>query len=251
MHIWIRGHYQLKTNNYFQIREKGKLSFLVPYNGNQFSINIDLKKDPNSKIIEVTSQCKVSDELYRWIQNFSPKFFGRDIIKFHEEFDDIIADFDDSVKKVISLIKYCLNEFTIEEQLVFRMDLEWSEDNNDYHLIPRAGEGRFGYLQRCFKIEAYEKAIQSYIDSDFRPFVALKYLHRAIRGDSTAFSIIDATIAAELAIKEFLIQREPKLELILMELPSPPIYKLYGPILKNCYEDETAYNNDFLLIKKS
>ena len=43
---------------------------------------------------------------------------------------------------------------------------------------------------------------------------------------------IEATIAAELAIKEFLIRQRPELETLLLEVPSPPIYKMYRPILK-------------------
>ena len=44
---------------------------------------------------------------------------------------------------------------------------------------------------------------------------------------------IDATIAAELAIKEFLITYKPEVEVLLLEVPSPPLYKLYGSILKS------------------
>ncbi|MBA7702476.1 hypothetical protein ES703_111245 [subsurface metagenome] len=44
---------------------------------------------------------------------------------------------------------------------------------------------------------------------------------------------IDATIAAELAIKEVLIRMEPKLEAIFRYLQSPPIDRLYGEVLKS------------------
>ena len=44
---------------------------------------------------------------------------------------------------------------------------------------------------------------------------------------------IDSTIAAELAIKEFLIRYRPDWKTLLIELPSPPIHKLYGPVLES------------------
>ncbi len=50
---------------------------------------------------------------------------------------------------------------------------------------------------------------------------------------------IDATIAAELAVKEFLARIEPKLALLLFELPSPPIGKLYGKLLKEYAGEES------------
>jgi hypothetical protein len=40
-------------------------------------------------------------------------------------------------------------------------------------------------------------------------------------------------MAAELAIKEILVRIEPKLQVILEELPSPPLGKLYGDVLQS------------------
>jgi len=63
--------------------------------------------------------------------------------------------------------------------------------------------------------------------------MALRHLHRARRESIPRYKWIDATIAAELAIKEFLIRVRPELQTLLIELPSPPLHKLYGPVLES------------------
>jgi hypothetical protein len=51
--------------------------------------------------------------------------------------------------------------------------------------------------------------------------------------ERSSFKWIDATIAAELAIKEFLIRKYPDIETLLLEVPSPPLQKLYGSVLES------------------
>ena len=75
--------------------------------------------------------------------------------------------------------------------------------------------------------------IQRYLLTDFQPFFALRHLHKAINEFNPRYKWIDATIAAELAIKEFLIRLRPEIETLLLEMPSPPIDKLYGSVLKS------------------
>jgi len=63
--------------------------------------------------------------------------------------------------------------------------------------------------------------------------VATSYLHQARNSDNRRYQWIYATMAAELAIKEILVRIEPKLQVILEELPSPPLQKLYGDVLES------------------
>jgi hypothetical protein len=73
--------------------------------------------------------------------------------------------------------------------------------------------------------------IQRFLDSArsccFRD--AFRHLHRAENErDDPRHAWIDATIAAELAIKEFFILYKPELAPFVLEVPSPPLSKLYG-----------------------
>jgi hypothetical protein len=76
-------------------------------------------------------------------------------------------------------------------------------------------------------------SIQKYFDEGQEPFFALKYLHSAMNEKQSNFRWIDATIAAELAIKEFLIRLKPDIEKLILEPPSPPLYKLYGVVFES------------------
>jgi hypothetical protein len=84
------------------------------------------------------------------------------------------------------------------------------------------------------KLDTYTSTvIQYYIDNKIEPFLALKYLHRAMNENIASSMWIDATIAAELAIKEFLIRKKPEIETLLLEVPSPRLSKLYGTVLQS------------------
>jgi len=61
--------------------------------------------------------------------------------------------------------------------------------------------------------------IQHCIDSGFEPFIALDFLYKAKIEENTKFKWIYATIAAELAIKEFIIRKEPMYEILLYTAP--------------------------------
>jgi hypothetical protein len=61
----------------------------------------------------------------------------------------------------------------------------------------------------------------------------MRHLHRAKQERDPRHRWIDATIAAELGIKEFLLKYEPELKSLLLEIPSPPLSKLYGTVLES------------------
>lgn len=73
------------------------------------------------------------------------------------------------------------------------------------------------------------------------PLFGMHHLHRAKKDDIARNKWIDATIAAELAVKEVLIRAEPSIETLLLEMPSPPLDKLYGSILKTYLGEPSPY----------
>lgn len=98
--------------------------------------------------------------------------------------------------------------------------------------------------------------IQEYLGNNEEPFIALRHLQRAKEETTPRYMIIEAAIAAELAIKEFLSRKYPHLKGLLVELPSPPINKLYGSILEtyhgkkypsiNQLQKIATHRNDFV-----
>ena len=67
--------------------------------------------------------------------------------------------------------------------------------------------------------------LQALFDGFDKPLDATEFIYEAKRAKGLRFKWIQATIAAELAIKEALIRLEPKIKIVLLELPSPPLHK--------------------------
>ena len=75
--------------------------------------------------------------------------------------------------------------------------------------------------------------IQNDLNSDKIPFfTAFRFLNRALNDEVSELIILDATIAAELAIKEFLAKKDPLNAKQWIESQAPPLPQLYGPILE-------------------
>ncbi|MGF9741433.1 hypothetical protein ABEX38_29125 [Priestia megaterium] len=135
---------------------------------------------------------------------------------------------------LINLLKYSLNNGWITEELLKVISITISIDNLNWHEFPLKSVLQSGpstsprYLTQESSI-----IIQQYIDDKIEPFVALKHLQKARKEEVPRHMWIEATIAAELAIKEFLIRKITDIEFILLELPSPPLNKLYGRVLEN------------------
>jgi len=132
---------------------------------------------------------------------------------------------------VLSLIKYCFNQYDIDEQLMSSKGLFWSKDGANWQRISRRLRIAMSVTGTLNLDKDSCKWLQSYIDSDYQPFLALRHLHRARKESTPRHKWIEATIAAELAIKEFLIRRKPELATLLLEMPSPPLDKMYGTVL--------------------
>jgi hypothetical protein len=86
--------------------------------------------------------------------------------------------------------------------------------------------------------------VQDLLDQGEEPLIALQHLYEAERSSGLRFKWIEATIAAELAIKEILIRIEPKLSVVLVELPSPPIKKLYGEVLESLTGEKSPFRKE-------
>ena len=83
--------------------------------------------------------------------------------------------------------------------------------------------------------------VQGSLESGIEPLVAMRHLHRAVLESEPHHKWIDATIAAELAVKEVLCRAAPEIEPILLEVPSPPLDKLYGSLLKRYLGKESPF----------
>ncbi len=139
----------------------------------------------------------------------------------------------ESIKQVVGLMKQELPNFEIQDELIGNCKNEWSVDGRTWNLVPFGLQIYISALGIGHLGRAKADHIQKLLSEDEAPLVATNHLHRAQAESGLRYKWIDATIAAELAIKEVLVRIEPKLEFILKELPAPPLQKLYGDVLKS------------------
>jgi hypothetical protein len=157
-----------------------------------------------------------------------------------------------ATNEALLLIKYGLHFPNVSESpLQGPSTLYWSLDGSEWNYITLTIHLRGSLDFDEVKLDnETETLIQSYIDTGFSPFFALAPLHRAINERDPRYKVIYAAYAAELAIKEFLIEYTKKkytkkdengdsplvnspVESLLLELPSPPLQTLYGEVLKS------------------
>lgn len=83
--------------------------------------------------------------------------------------------------------------------------------------------------------------LQEAVDDGMTPLVGMTYLHRAKRERDPRYRWVDATMAAELCIKEILIAARADAEVLLNNLPSPPLNKLFGEVLEAYLGERSPY----------
>jgi len=109
---------------------------------------------------------------------------------------------------------------------------EWSRDGTTWHELPHEIRFTGQEMYPVYKLDAEWMAhLQELVRAGEQPFLAAQHLHEARRHRGTRFRWIEATTAAELAIKEALLRIEPKFAPLLLEVPSPPLGRLYGSVL--------------------
>jgi hypothetical protein len=184
---------------------------------------------PNEK--EVISSCSrnVSESAWTFLQTDRPEIPSA----LQSELSSITSDITSATRKVLALVKYALGCIDLDEQLLSFKSVEWSADKTGWKPFPTLVKGVADAYSTHHLNQQTAHAIQQCIDRGFEPFVALRHLHKARIERIPHYKWIDATIAAELAIKEFLIRLKPEIATLLLEMPSPPLHKLYGSVLES------------------
>lgn len=241
MEIYLKTHFTLLGSIHSD--EEKHYKFNVTMEGNvPVEVHIYTSETPDNSW-QIESFCKtfISSELKEALEENVERLSE----ELETEFMNIQSCIKSATERILVLIKYELRQVDIQENLFSLKDYFWSIDNNNWNKARHYGM-RITTLTRGLLplTKKTEESIQEKIQSDYKPFFALKHLHRARSENNPRYKWIDATIAAELAIKEFLIQHNPKLEPLLLELPSPPLHLLYGRILKSYINEESPKKNE-------
>jgi hypothetical protein len=192
----------------------------------KLSINVQLTI--SKKQIIASCETDISGELFNILeQNVNRKE------PLEKELSSINTALISSINSVLSLMKYSFGQVKLDEELFLPNGVFWSKDKSKWNPILQARTLTLDVQIECPLDTSTSQIIQYYLQNNFTPFYALRHLHKAKREKNARYKWIDATIAAELAIKEFLIRLKPELAILLLEMPSPPLHKLYGSVLES------------------
>jgi len=237
MKIWLKVPYNLKTLWIFGGTEFEQ-NPLLRLNSNELKSIISFTLDFENKKIEAISQVDVSDQLFEEISHQSQKKSEEglpllDFTSVSEEFYNILDEYDAALRMVISLIRSRFHIVGIADDLIERDEpFFWSSDNIHFGPIFWI-KPSYTQLGQVITQNDFQQ-IQNDLENETIPlFVAFRFLNRAWNDDIPELVILDATIAAELAIKKFLeIKNHPNAKQWI-ESQAPPLPKLYGPILES------------------
>ena len=232
------GKYTLIRSKGYESSSEIAVFYVKLENELQAEVTVDYE---NNDINTVIRDIQVSN-------GFSENIIGVKQLKavpkpFAEEVVSISMNLSSSTRKVISLIKYYLRHTFISEALFSGKEIKWGNNLDCLYEFPRGG--LFVSSISAFSSEPLRKNtiinIQSALNNNIEPLIAMRHLHKARAENIAHRKWIDATIAAELAVKEVLSKANPDLELLLLEMPSPPLSKLYGVILEKYLGEKSPY----------
>ena len=136
-----------------------------------------------------------------------------------------------ALRQFVLLIKQELPNFEIKDDCIANCKDEWSFDEVEWRRVPFKPYGFISHLAIGQLNRTTATHIQDLLSRNEEALIAISYLHTAQAEHDCKYKWINATIAAELAIKEIIIRIDPKLESLLKEMPSPPLHKLYSSVL--------------------
>lgn len=156
--------------------------------------------------------------------------------EFRTEARTISASIAGAVRRLVRTIKYAAHHTDLSETLSSaEPGFEWLDSNGVWRQAYSGDTSAILTGMRStlpLRDPDTVSALQDLLNVGYEPLEALRHLHRAEREDDARSKWIEATIAAELAVKEVLLRLRPELSALLLEVPSPPIEKLYGKILE-------------------
>lgn len=209
------------------------------------TIEVDVSYSRGSAIAkvfgaELPDECIDELKQLTWLDGDKLSPFCRDSI---HPISRLASDF---TRRILSTLKYHLDHDDFSENTFAIKSQKWGLSKDDLHGMPSSFSIVASGGSICpLREDSYEK-VKASLEAGIKPLLAMRHLHRARHEHSSHHKWIDATIAAELAIKEVLARANPNLESLLLELPSPPLSKLYGKIMEEYLGEQSPYRKSLI-----
>lgn len=228
--IFVKKQYGILGN--FPSRNISEASFSVMVDEIEVNLVIQISKN----LVETIHQFEVSEDMFNVLQTYITD--GSELPQNQQdELMQINQPSSKATRILLTHIKYGLNYTSIRESLfsVKPLDL-WSEDGEKWFNMPTIQdltlEARIVFPLNEERIGI----IQNNINNKKMPYYSLQFLHKAQQAIYPRDRLLYSAIAVELAIKEYLIEIKPKLDFLVLHIPSPPLEKMYHNVLESLGE---------------
>lgn len=138
-------------------------------------------------------------------------------------------------KKIFSTIqekvKFCINN-KIEGNIFEKTTYYYVINSENYRVYPDLSISANLDLSFNFTPEVLRE-MEIYFVENKKPLLAFNILENSSHQTELRQKWIEITVAAELGIKEFYVRKFPSFEILLDEMPSPNLRKMYGTILEH------------------
>jgi hypothetical protein len=216
-----------------------RISFIVQIsNYPKADVNLFFREE---RVEIIANNYPVSSEVIEYLKKKEAPKLKEVSTEIRDEISNIHSFLSDCTTRVLSIIKYHLSYIDISEQLFAIKSRHWRIPGLDWKYLPSTLSAVIAsHVIPLFDTKTCEE-VQKSLNEGIFPLVGMRHLHRAKNESLPHYKWIDATIAAELAIKEVLIRAQPVLEPLINEVPSPPLTKLYGSILESYLGERSPF----------
>ncbi|MDB0567402.1 hypothetical protein AB6Q13_10340 [Ralstonia solanacearum] len=198
-----------------------------------FSVNANTRLVPERQVISVViPELPISPDLLDWIRQDSSHNANYPATLV-QEIEQIKAEADAIARKVVDGFKFFLGRTSIEDDsLNAWQNVLWTQPETTAQSFPIPPSSTWQIRSELPLNDLTRQGLQEAIDNGYEPLLAERHLYRAYQETVPRFRWIDATIAAELAIKEALVRKMPSLRHSLISKSLNNWADLYGKKLK-------------------
>lgn len=229
MKIQIKGVFKPRGEDEIDLHPSKSISVTK---GNK---NFYIKTGDKSFTLITTNELTDADLLY--LEDVNKKL-PRD-----EKIEELTAKLRDEAKSILKLLKYFYGIYRFDERLFMDETFTWSKDGHSWQALPDKSITRWipASAQHILPDNLFPLLLQCQ-EQGITPFYAFDHLHKAFADEfNPRHQWINATIALELAFKEFLGRLDPRIIYLIENVPSPSLVKLYKNVLKDYTGEESQY----------
>jgi len=207
--------------------------------------NVSVKFIANQTHVQVyLPEEQISDDALDWLRTFPDPSYSNYPVALADEFERILQKVTDCARQIVERVKFFLTRPEFGEDVVGRVSRYTWQHEKQSGSIPVPPMAWMTGHSRLPLNSMVRESLQDGIDKGYKPLVGVRHLYKAMLETEPRFKWINTTIALELAIKEALAIKEPKLALLLRKMPSPPLPVLYFDAVKEYFGAEPKFSRN-------